>query len=291
MPTVPNVTAIVVSWNVSAALNRCLASLQNSVDIHLDITVVDNASSDGSAELVRKNFPNVRLIANPTNRGFAAAVNQGMNGSIGDVVLINPDVVVQPDTLQKLRTALDRNPSAGIAGPRIVFPDGTHQASVRRFPTLRDLVVTLMKLPNFLPQLVGRYTARDLNIDAEQRVDQVMGACFYIRRPALEAVGAFDEGFYIWFEEVDFCRRAEDRGWSTLYAPSAQVVHEKAASFAQLMPITKQRILVGSMAHYADKHLGRPAGILVRTLGFISIGIAALQQLLGLRKPSSARNL
>lgn len=287
----PEISAIIVSWNVRQLLAECLASLQAAVGIDLQVVVVDNASADGSAEMVRRDFPDVKLIANHENRGFAAAVNQGIAISHGDIVLVNPDLRLQPDTLSRLEHALQRDPHAGIAGPRITYPDGQLQPSVRRFPTTKDLIVTLLKLPNLMPGLVRTYAGLNVNYDLEQAVDQVMGSCFLIRRATLDAVGRFDEDFYIWFEEVDYCRRALSHGWHTLYVPTAHAIHAKGASFRQVRPLTKHRILKQSMVVYAHKHLGFWPSRLIEITGWLSFVMTGLQQLLRLRKPSSARNL
>lgn len=291
MPTPPEITAIVVSWNVREQLERCLNALTDSQDVFLHIMVVDNGSSDGSAVLVRERFTKVKLITNPDNRGFAAAVNQALAHAASDVVLVNPDLEVKPDTLAALAQALARYPKAGIVGPKISYQDGQLQPSVRYFPTTRDLLLTLLKLPNLLPLLTAHYAGLQVSYDQEQLVDQVMGSCFYIRRSTLEQIGHFDEGFFLWFEEVDFCKRASQQGWQTLYTPSAQATHEKNASFSQQKPLWRHRVLVKSMVHYAKKHLGFWAGEIVLATGVAATLLTFLQQLLNLRKPQRARDL
>lgn len=291
MSNQPELTVIVVSWNVRQQLERCLESIAKSRQINVKAVVIDNASSDGSADSVRQKFPEVELIANSNNRGFAAAVNQGIERSRGDVILINPDLVLEPNTLSVLEQALESHPKAGIAGPRIVYPDGRLQPSVRRFPTTRDLLLTLSKLPNFFPGLTATYTGLNVDYHQAQIVDQVMGSCFLIRREALETIGKFDEGFYLWFEEVDFCRRAANLDWKSIYVPSALVKHTKGASFSQQSALWKHRVLVASMKHYASKHLGAVSALMVTIAGKIAYISVALQQLLNLKKPSAARNL
>ncbi|MBI4089881.1 MAG: glycosyltransferase family 2 protein [Candidatus Kerfeldbacteria bacterium] len=196
----PSITAIVVSFNTPDELQRCLASLRASTGVGLKTIVVDNDSAFDVAAVVQRAYPDAELIRNSSNRGFAAAVNQGLARASETVVLINPDLTVQPDTLAILYDRLIAHPNAGIVGPKLRYPDGTHQPSVKRFPRWIDLALTLAKLPNFVPGLSRRYHATDTDYDREQMVDQVMGSCFMIRPQTLYAVGSFDEGFFIWFE-------------------------------------------------------------------------------------------
>lgn len=287
----PEVTAIVVSWNVADALNRCLKSLEHSAGVAVTTVVVDNASSDGSAEMVRREFPQVTLIANPTNRGFAAAVNQGLDRSHGDVVLLNPDVVLEPFTIAELQAALVRHTSVGIVGGQLRYPDATIQPSVKRFPRVIDLFLILVKLPNLFPGISRRYNGLDIDYGKEQIVDQVMGSCYMIRQACRDAVGKFDEGFYLWFEEVDFCYRARDKGWLTLYAPHARALHRRGTSFGQLSAVTKQRLLRNSINHYCYKHFGVLAMIVLAPGQFVSWSSAMLIDALKLTKPSKAKNL
>lgn len=289
--TPPTVTAIIVSWNVREALRQCLENVRRSIGVVVRTVVVDNASADGSADMVERAFPEVRLIKNQGNRGFAAAVNQGIERSRGDVLLLNPDALLQPDTLEKLEHGLARNPHAGIVGPQLRYPDKALQPSVRRFPRAVDLVLTLLKLPNFFPGLLKRYAATDLDYDRQQVVDQVMGSCFLIRRRTLEDVGTFDERFYLWFEEVDFCKRAKAKGWMTMLIPDAQAAHERGASFKQLPPVQKQGILMRSMYHYAKKHFNFFSAELVYAVGVVSMLLAACQQLFRINKPFRAKDL
>lgn len=285
-----DLTAIVVSWNAAGELEECLQSLTASRGLNLKTVVIDNASTEPSVEMVRQRFPTVELIINDTNRGFAAAVNQGLARAVGDVVLINPDLKLEPSTLAVLRQTLSRHPRVGVVGPRLIYPDGKPQPSVKRFPRWIDLFLILTKLPNLFPRLARSYNGFDIDYDREQTVDQVMGSCFMIRRSCLSDVGLFDQGFWIWFEEVDFCKRTRDRGWLTLYTPIATAVHVRGASFKRTSAVVKQRVLRQSIVHYSRKHFGRLSVWLLVPGLLISWLSAQLIDACQLTKPEPAKN-
>ncbi len=284
-------TAIIVSWNACEELKRCLESLRRSDGVLLTTIVVDNASAEGNAAMVKNDFPEATLITNDRNRGFAAAVNQGVARAHGDVVLINPDLEVEPPTLAKLHESFGRYPSVGIVGPQLRYPNGSIQPSVKRFPDWFDLFLILSKVPNFFPGLTRRYNGLDRNYEKEQIVDQVMGSCFMIRRKTLEDVGAFDEGFWMWFEEVDFCKRAKRQGWLTLFTPAARAVHARGASFSRASATEKQRALRNSIVHYSMKYFGKFKTRLLAPAELMSIVSGMLIDALNLSKPSRAKDL
>lgn len=239
--------------------------------------------------MIVRDFPQVRLIRNHENRGFAAAVNQGMTASRGQVLLLNPDLELQPNTVQLLLEWMDKIPRGGIFGPRLKYPDGNIQHSVKRFPRWIDLALVLSKLPNIMPFLSTRYQADDLDYSKTQEVDQVMGSCFLIRRDTLEHVGKFDEGFWIWYEEVDYCLRAKQSSWSTVYVAEAEAMHGRGQSFQQVSTAEKQRYLRRSIRHYAQKHFGRVGTLALAPFEFLSWMSGGVIDGMKLRKPSVAR--
>lgn len=287
----PEVTAIVVSYNAAAGLRRCLTALSASRGVRLRTIVVDNASREDNLELVRREFAPIELIANHDNRGFAAAANQGIERARGNVVLINPDLEVEPETLITLQKKLDHYPRVGVVGPKLGYPDGRPQPSVKRFPRWVDLFLILSKLPNVLPHLTRRYNGLDVAYEREQVVDQVMGACFYIRRETLEQVGRFDANFFVWFEEVDFCRRAKRMGWDTLYTPATRATHQRGASMITQTATARQQILRSSIVHYAHKYFGLLGVLALAPALLISLVSGWLIDALALTKPVRARDL
>ncbi len=271
------VTVIIVNWNSGALLRRCLDALpaafhpqpQFSIlnsQCSFDVTVVDNASTDDSVALGQGSPQAFRLIASKKNLGFARATNLALRHAAGDVVLLlNPDTEPRPGSLLELLAAFERHPRAGILGPTLRSPDGSRQPSVRGFPTLAALVLTLTRLARVFPRLpaMHRYLAADVAADVEAPVDQVMGACFAVRRAVLDAIGFLDEGYWIWFEEVDFCRRAKTHGWETWFIPSSVVLHHRAAAFRQVSPLVRSCWFARSALRYARKHLGLAATAVV----------------------------
>jgi N-acetylglucosaminyl-diphospho-decaprenol L-rhamnosyltransferase len=230
------VSIVVVSWNTRALLRGCLRSaLEAAKEVRgeVEVIVVDNASSDGSRELVEAEFPGVRLIANRTNAGFALATNQGIRESRGEyVLLLNPDTEARPDFLKTLVEVLDTDPIAAAVGPRLVGSDGADQVSCFPLPTLSRELWRLSHLDRLFP--MARYPRRLLAATDPQEVESIQGACLLVRRSALAYVGLLDERFFIYTEEIDLCRRLLERGWRIVWVPRAVVVHHGAASTAQV---------------------------------------------------------
>jgi N-acetylglucosaminyl-diphospho-decaprenol L-rhamnosyltransferase len=225
---------VIVSYNVRDLLRDCLRTLADQ-----RVIVVDNASADGSAAMVRTEFPTVELIANTDNRGFAAACNQGIATSTEDFVLIlNPDTLVTAAALRKLSDIMQAEPRTGACGPRILNPNGSLQPSCRRFPTLPRLLLDEFSFGKLFPRskFFGDYRMTWWAHDEPREVDQLMGAALLLRRKALEQVGVFDERFFMYFEEVDLCVRLHNAGWKILFVPDAQVMHHGGQSARQELP-------------------------------------------------------
>ena len=207
-----------------------------------------------------------RIINNTQNFGFAVGCNQGIEVARGRyLVLLNPDIELVDDSLKKIVVELDRDLEVGIAGPRLVYPDGTPQPSVRRFPKLLDQLLIMLMIPHVLTNLgpINQYLHTDLDVEKTQDVDQVMGAFFVIRRELLDAIGLLDEGFFFWYEEVDYCRRAIDAGWKVRYYANVKARHVGGGSFSREKTIRKQTVIRRSLRRYARKHLGWKAYLML----------------------------
>jgi N-acetylglucosaminyl-diphospho-decaprenol L-rhamnosyltransferase len=235
----PRLGIVVVSYNTCALLRRCLQSTAD-VSLPVEVVVVDNASADGSPAMVRDEFPGVRLIANHDNRGFAAATNQGIEAvrqGTDFVLLLNPDAWLCDGAAEELAGFLLVHPRVGIAGARLLYPDGRPQEGAWRFPTL------LMAFFDLFPPrgpLLGRLQSSYLNgryqeerDDVPFPIDHPLGAAMMIRRETLADVGLFDEGYWMYAEEVDWCRRCREAGWAIWQVPAARVVHAGGASSSQ----------------------------------------------------------
>lgn len=231
-------SVIIVSWNTQALLRRCLETLLEEIgNLDYEVFVVDNASCDGSAKMVAIDFPWVRLIANECNLGFAKANNQALRLASGDnVLLLNPDTEIKPNAIYRLSEFLDNHSAAGVAAPQLLNSDGSIQRSCRQFPTFLGMFYELVGLSKLFPNVAefGKYKMLDWNHDDERQVDQPEGACLLLRRDVIDKVGELDEGYFMLFEEVDWCYRIKQAGWEIWFVPSAKVVHHYGQSIKQV---------------------------------------------------------
>ncbi len=239
-------SVIIVSWNTCDLLRRCLETLKPAVAcLDSEVFVVDNGSIDGSVSMVASEHPWVRLIANDDNRGFAAANNQAMAVAQGEIVmLLNPDTEVQAGCIDKLISFLDEHPAAAVVAPQLLNSDGTIQRSCRQFPTFRGMLYELVGLSRLFPRssIFRQYKMLDWNHDDERQVDQPEGACLVVRREVIEQVGLLDEGFFMLFEEVDWCYRIKQHGWEIWFTPQAKVLHHYGQSIKQV----KTKMIISS---------------------------------------------
>ncbi|MEM7334306.1 MAG: glycosyltransferase family 2 protein [Chloroflexota bacterium] len=227
---------ITVSWNVSQLLRDCLASVEAvRGGLDLEMVVVDSASSDDTPDMVEREFPWVNLIRCTENVGFPKGNNIGIEASTGDyVILLNPDTVVLDDALSQLCDYMDAHQDVGVVGPKLLNPDGSIQSSRRRFPTFLTGLFESTWLQNAAPkQVLAHYFALDLPDDETAVVDWVMGAALLTRRSIIERVGGLDEDYFMYSEELDWCRRIKAAGWEVIYYPSAQIVHHLGKSSEQ----------------------------------------------------------
>lgn len=222
-------SVVIVSFNTREVLRACLQSLYGSVGSQtVEVIVVDNASRDGSADMVAKDFPQAHLERSATNLGFAAANNIGFRIAGGRyIVLLNPDALVEPATLNKAIAHMDQCPRAGLAGGRLIDHGGADQPSARQFPSLLNEFLVLSGLAARFPcsRLFGRFDRTWADPEKAAAVDWVPGAFSIIRAQALKEIGFFDERFFLYYEEVDLCRRLKNRGWQTWYWPDLVVRH------------------------------------------------------------------
>jgi len=271
-----DLTVVIVSWNVRDLLRRCLRSISDrggskpgEVPIpppQIEVIVVDNASSDGSAEMVRAEFPQVQLIANDENRGFTAANNQGLAVGQGRyLMLLNPDTELVGDALATMASYLDGHPRVGVLGPQLRYADGRPQSSRRRFPTLTIALFESTVVEEWWPSnpVARRYRMADTPDDAIQPVDWLVGACLLVRREAYQQTGGLDEGFFMYSEEVDWCRRIKSAGWEIVYLPTATVVHYEGKSSEQVVA-ARHIYFQSSKVRYFRKHHGAVQAELLR---------------------------
>lgn len=275
-PSTMDITISIVNWNTCGELRACLESvLEQNGAIGLEAIVVDNASGDGSAEMVRSDFADrVTLISNSVNVGFAAAHNQSVRIARGRyVMLLNPDCrVLTGDVFRKMVEFMDSNPDVGALGPRIVNPDGSLQYSARRFPTMAAALFRHMFMGRLFPnnRFVREYMMTDWDHNEVRDVDWLSGSALLMRREALERIGALDERFFMYLEDVDWCRRAHERGWRVVYFPMASISHRIGAASDQ-NPVAMIKQHHKSMLKYYLKWEGRGPKIVL--VPFLMLGL------------------
>jgi len=257
---------VIVSWNTRDLLRDCLKSVQASQgDFTCQVIVVDNASADSSADMVRHEFPAVRVIANDDNRGFPAANNQGfrtlgLEQGCGDgapryALALNPDTVLPPTALRDMLAYMDADPKIGVAGPKLVLLDGSLDLACRRsFPTPEVSLYRMLGLSKLFPhsRRFGRYNMTYLDPDLETEVDSVVGAFMMVRRDAIRRVGLFDEVFFMYGEDLDWAFRIKQAGWKVMYNPQVTVTHVKRAASRQ--STRAQREFYRAMLIFYRKH-------------------------------------
>jgi hypothetical protein len=219
---------VIVSHNCRELLRACLESVVRTTGSQNRIIVIDNASEDGTPEDIRENFPELGVVSLTENLGFAVAANIGIRRGGGPYVLVlNPDTTVSPEAVEPLLSLLDERPEIGICGPKLLRADGTFDHAARRsFPTITGALGHFTGLGRRAraPQALAQYRAPELE---RGPVDAVNGAFMLIRRKALEDVGLFDEGYWMYMEDLDLCYRFAQAGWVTWYEPSSTVLHVK----------------------------------------------------------------
>ena len=258
MPELLDVSVVIVNYNVRDLLRDCLRSLEPDLgELRGEVWVVDNASADGSAEMVATEFPTVRLLHNAQNRGYAAANNQAIRQARGRYVLIlNPDTKLPPGALLACLAEMDRHPDIGALGPKLIRADGSLDRACRRtFPSPEVAFFRLTGLAKLLPNhpRVARYNLLHVDPDTPLDVDSVCGAFMLVRREVIERVGTFDETFRMYGEDLDWAYRIKAAGWRVRYHPGVVVLHYKGQSSRQ-RPASSIRAFYHAMHVFYDKH-------------------------------------
>ncbi len=260
-----DLSVIIVNFNVRQFLENSLTSIQRAMEgIDGEIFVVDNASDDGSVEMIRKNFPGVRLIENYENVGFARANNAALKCVTGKFfLLINPDTIVQEDTLRVMVKFFDENVDVGLAGCKILNPDGSFQLPCRRsFPTPWVAFTKIIGLSTLFPKskLFGRYNLTYLSPDETYEVEALSGSFMMGRREAYEKVGGLDETFFMYGEDLDWCYRFSTAGYKVCYVHSTKIVHFKGES-TRRSDLDEIKLFYQAMHRFVEKHLSRSAAV------------------------------
>jgi hypothetical protein len=264
----PDVSIVINSFRTRNLLRQCLKALFDMPPQRsFEVVVVDNDSRDGTAEMVREQFPQVRLIVSDRNRGCTGGSNLGLVAARGGhVMIMNSDIIVRPGSIDALSSFLDGHPDVGAVGPRLLRPNGEADESCYRFPTLGTPLyrrTPLGRLP-FAKKALDRYLMADFDHQTTRDVDWLLGSSIMVRREAMNQVGLMDERIFMYFEDTDWCRRFWEAGWRVVFFPGSELVHfhdrssAKKAWFVAPLVSTTARHHIASWLKYLIKYRGRP---------------------------------
>jgi hypothetical protein len=304
----PDLSIVIVNWNARDLLAQCLESVVASPNLQipdsvnqagmlhlppftLEVWVVDNVSTDGSAQMVRARFPWVRLVENQENIGFARANNQAIRESQGHyVLLLNPDTEVKPGALETLVRFMEIHSQASAVGPQLLNPDGALQPSCHPAPTLPRELWRLFHLDKLWPYAL--YPMNEWDPSVPRRVDVLQGACLLLRRTALDQVGLFDEDYFMYSEEMDLCYRLGQAGWCLYWAPEAKVIHYGGQSTRQVAMDMFLRLYQSKLLYFRKHHGWLAAQLYKLILAAAAVARLSLSPLAWLeRSPRRQRHL
>jgi hypothetical protein len=262
---------IIINWNTKDLLKNCLESISEyTSNLDYEILVVDNASSDDSVEMIEKEFPQVRLIKNEEDFGFARANNQAIKESKGRyILLLNPDTqILNNGALEKMIGFMENNKKVGILGPKTVAKDGSLQISCYRFDSLSTLLSTNV----FFNKLGKGNTYKKFDFNQTKKVDMIMGGCLLTKREVIEDIGLLDENFFLCSEDADWCLRAKKKGWEVVYYPTVEIIHIGAANYEKMSKEEREefdREAYKSRIKFFKKHFSKVEAKVMSALLFI----------------------
>lgn len=286
-----DLSIVIVNWNTQVLLRQCLTSiLKDAEALHVELIVVDNASRDSSVAMVRREFPDARLLVNGRNVGFARANNQAMRHAHGRyVMLLNSDTIVRPGALAVMVRYMDGHPAVGALGPRLLNGDGTVQPSAHPFPDVaRDTLRIASASTWSLLRRLSRRPSSDAALPASVRtgpVDWLVGACLVVRREAIEGVGVLDEGYFFGNEEVDLALRLRQHGWRNVYLDEAEVVHLGSQSWLHMTPTRVVWFYTGRLRYFRLHY--SPWQRLIQRLAIAAVALSHIIPLVARRCRSS----
>lgn len=253
-----SLSIIIVNYNSCELLKGCLQSIQETCrDVDPEILVVDNDSKDSSVEMVRETFPSAEIIASPVNLGYARAINQASEITTGQYILIlNADIIIKPKAIQSLLSFMEKHPGCGIAGPKLLYPDGRLQLSCRTFYTLKTILFRRTFIGQMFPKsnTLKDHLMSEWDHNCEKDVDWLVGAALIVRRDAIDQVGSMDERYFLYLEDVDWSYRMNIAGWKVCYVPQAEVIHYYRQGSRSESGFTRDVFIhLVSMLRYYDK--------------------------------------
>jgi len=266
-----DLSIVIVNWNTKNLLLQCLTSIYGKIgEQGIEVFVVDNGSSDGSREVVQEEFPDVKLIQNEENLGFAVANNKALRLSKGKyLLLLNPDTQVKEGTVEKLVSFMEIHPDAGITGAQLLNSDGSKQNSIANFPSLATELLSKSLLRRLFPK---QFPGKERENPNPIEVESVIGACMMVKRDAMEQVGLLDEDYFLFLEETDWCLRMKKAGWKIYYVPQAEIVHLQGKS-ANLVRAKAKIEYYRSLYLFFEKHRGAVQTLILKMLFFIRFSV------------------
>lgn len=295
-PVDPDVTISIVSYNTCDDLRNCLASLQARRDegeVTVEVVVADNQSVDGSVDMVRAEFPWVRVVETRGNLGYGRANNAGLAEARGRYYFVlNADTEVQPGALKVMRDFMDESPKAGCVGAQLILRDGSTQTSCARDPGLLAVFWEQTYLDKLLPNntITGNYLMTDWDYKDRREVEQVCGACLFVRREAWKQIDGFDPAYFMYFEDTDFCIRLRRAGWSIYFIPEARIHHLLGSASAKNWQ-TRARMISAynkSRYYYFNRYEGRAKGLAIKATVLLGATLRLIAwSIIALVRPSS----
>lgn len=287
---------IIVNWNTKKLLSNCLDSIAKNIDgISKELFVVDNNSTDGSQIFIKENYSYVNLIENTENLGFSKANNIALRKAVGKyLLLLNSDTVVEPSAISLMIDFLEKNPSTGMVGPKLLNSDGTIQPACRRsIPNPKVAFYRITGLSKLLPgnKEFAKYNLTFKSSEELQEVEAISGACMMIKKKTMDEIGLLDEDFFMYGEDIDWCYRLGQKGWKIYYIPCARVIHRHRAS-SERRRFKSTLNFYHAMYIFYKKHFSNRKNFIMNFFVIIGISIFAVFSLLldifkGLLKESS----
>ena len=285
-----DLSVLILTYNSSLYIEECVQSLlKELLGLKTELIFIENNSSDNTLSLIEKiiNSPipeniDIKLIKNEINRGYARGINQGLEISSGkQILLLHPDVVMQPDSLKNLMKVLEEDPKIGMAAPQFLYPNGQIQPSCRRFPGYWSVINEALGLTRLFPKnkSINGWKMGDFNHTYRKKVDQPMTACVLLKRKVLDEVGVMDEQFVMFFNDVDWCKRIIQKGWEIVFTPEAKVIHVLGGSVKQM----RSRMILQSHVGfylYFEKHFRKPMQRPMNQLMGLILVLSALPRIL-----------
>jgi len=290
-----DLSIIIVNWNVRGLLQKCLKSIfLFTENLDFEVIVVDNNSSDGSIQMLNAltfEYKNLHVIFNKENAGFSKANNQGLGIAGGRYVLfMNPDMELVENTAQILFNYMEEAPGVSVCTCQLQYGDGHRQPNIKRDPTFLSQVWILYKLHHFLkPWFLKKYLAKDFDYTRAQEVEQIMGAFIFARTEIIKKIGGWSEDYYLWWEDLDLCKRLRKMGEKITYLPNSRVIHYEGKSFAQQMTLIKQKRFNRGLLAYFKKYHSRPAWLFLRLASMDSIILAWITQVLRFKSKTQSK--